>query len=105
MSLYSFARRTKEIGIRKAHGARPGDIIRILLGELYTGVGIAMVLAVHLVCLMSNSWLRYFANRTTVAWWIFLLGGLAAALCALLSVGLQTVRAARRNPVTALRYE
>jgi len=105
MSLYSSARRTKEIGIRKAHGARPGDIIRILLGELYTGVGIAMVLAVPLVWLMSNSWLRYFANRTTVAWWIFLLGGLAAALCALLSVGLQTVRAARRNPVTALRYE
>jgi putative ABC transport system permease protein len=64
-----------------------------------------MVLAVPLVWLMSNSWLRYFANRTTVAWWIFLLGGLAAALCALLSVGLQTVRAARRNPVTALRYE
>lgn len=105
MSLYSTARRTKEIGIRKIHGARTGHILQILLVELYTGVGIAMTLAVPLVWLLLDSWLRYFANRTRIAWWIFLLGGLVAVLFALVSVGYQTMRAASRNPVEALRYE
>jgi len=52
-----------------------------------------------------NSWLENFAYKTTLNWWIFALAGLIALLIALITVSWQTFKAARRNPIEALRYE
>jgi hypothetical protein len=38
-------------------------------------------------------------------WWVFVLAGVAATVVALLTVSLQTIRAARANPVESLRVE
>ncbi|MBI9069729.1 MAG: hypothetical protein JEZ09_20700, partial [Salinivirgaceae bacterium] len=45
------------------------------------------------------------AYKTPISWWVFALAGLLALGIALLTVSWQSWRAARRNPVEALRYE
>jgi putative ABC transport system permease protein len=52
-----------------------------------------------------SKWLENYAYKTTLSWWLFALAGLIALGIALLTVSCQTFRAARRNPVEALRYE
>ncbi|MCX6555917.1 MAG: hypothetical protein NTW95_00560 [Candidatus Aminicenantes bacterium] len=52
-----------------------------------------------------NRWLQTFAYRTTIGIGIFFFSGLAALIIALLTVGYQSVKAARANPVDSLRYE
>ncbi len=52
-----------------------------------------------------RKWLESFAYRTIISWWIFPLAGLVALAIALTTVSWQTFRAARRNPIEALRYE
>ncbi len=46
-----------------------------------------------------------FAYRTEISWWIFLVAGAVALAIALLTVSIQTVRAALANPIKSLRSE
>jgi len=50
-------------------------------------------------------WLQDFAYRTDLSWWIFLAAGALAIFIAILTVSLQTIRAAVMNPVKSLRTE
>jgi len=52
-----------------------------------------------------HKWLQNFAYKTEISWLIFFLAGLAALCVAMITVSYQSVRAATRNPVEALRYE
>jgi putative ABC transport system permease protein len=52
-----------------------------------------------------NRWLQSFAYRIDVQIWGFLLATAIAAVIALLTVGLQAVKAAVADPVESLRYE
>jgi putative ABC transport system permease protein len=52
-----------------------------------------------------HSWLQDYAYRISIQWWVFALGGLLALAIALLTVGIQAVRAALANPVKSLRSE
>jgi ABC-type antimicrobial peptide transport system permease subunit len=46
-----------------------------------------------------------FVYRTTISWWIYALSGLIMLLIALLTLSIQTIRAANANPVKSLRTE
>ena len=50
-------------------------------------------------------WLAGFAYRTRLNWWIFALAAAASVLVAVLTISIQTWKAARSNPVEILRYE
>ena len=52
-----------------------------------------------------NQWLQTFAYRTTVGISPFILAALITLAVALLSVILQTLKAATANPIHSLRYE
>lgn len=52
-----------------------------------------------------NEWLQDFAYRIELQWWVFALAGLVAIGIALLTVSVQSVRAALANPVKSLRSE
>ncbi len=97
--------KTKEIGIRKVHGAKIRDIIRILNWSILRWIMIAYVIAVPLSYFIMKKYLHGFAYKTTLSWWIFALAGLIAIGIAFLTVSWQSWRAATRNPVEALRYE
>ncbi|MFO7925015.1 MAG: FtsX-like permease family protein [Bacteroidales bacterium] len=105
ISFYSSRYRTKEIGIRKVNGAKIREVVALLNYDYIKWVAIAFILATPVAWYAMNRWLHNFAYQTELSWWIFALAGLIALGIALLTVSWQSWRAARRNPVEALRYE
>jgi putative ABC transport system permease protein len=105
MSLSTTQKRSKEIGIRKVNGARISEVLVMLNKDFVKWVAIAFVIATPIAWYAMNQWLQNFAYKTELSWWIFALAGLLALGIALLTISWQSWRAARRNPVEALRYE
>lgn len=105
LAFFSTEQRTKEIGVRKVNGAKVSEILLFLNKESVKWVGFAFIIACPIVYYSMNIWLESFAYRITLSWWIFVLAGIITLGIALLSVSWQTFRAARKNPVEALRYE
>ena len=105
LASFTAEQRTKEIGIRKALGASVSEIIFLLSKEFTRWVLVANIIAWPLAYFAMNRWLQNFANRINIGIGTFILAALLALVIALLTVGYQAVRAARANPVEALRYE
>lgn len=97
--------RIKEIGIRKVLGASVADITALLSKDFIRLVALSFVIAAPLAWWAANRWLQGFASRTEVSWWLFALAGLLAVVIALATVSLQSIKAARANPVKNLRTE
>jgi putative ABC transport system permease protein len=68
-------------------------------------VFIAVVLATPLAWWIMNRWLQDFAFRIDIEWWMFAAVGATALAIALGTVSWHVWRAARANPVEALRAE
>jgi putative ABC transport system permease protein len=105
MSLLTTQRRTREIGIRKVNGAGVLQIMIMLNRDFIKWIVLAFVIAIPFAYLAMNKWLESFAYKTKPDWWIFALAGLIAMLIALITVSLQSLKAASKNPVEALKYE
>jgi len=103
--MYTTNQRAKEIGVRKVLGASVGQLISLLSRDLLQLVMIAIIIAVPLAWWALNNWLEDFAYRTSLSLWIFLLGGALMILVAIITLSTQTIRAALKNPVGALRSE
>jgi putative ABC transport system permease protein len=97
--------RTKEIGLRKVNGATISEVMVLLNKNFIYWVAIAFVIACPIAFYAMYKWLQNFAYKTELSWWIFVTSGIIAFGIALLTVSLQSWRAATRNPVEALRYE
>lgn len=97
--------RTKEIGIRKVLGANVFSILKLLSTEFLWLVLIANVIALPLVWYFANQWLQGFAYRTTLNLALFMIPLLGALAITLITVGIQTLKAAVADPVDSLRYE
>jgi putative ABC transport system permease protein len=105
MSLLTTQRRTKEIGIRKINGAAIGELMIILNWDMVKWIILSFIIATPIAYLAMNKWLENYSYKTTLSWWIFALAGLTALVIAVLTVLVQSWKAASRNPVEALRYE
>lgn len=105
LSLIACQRRTKEIGIRKVHGAKISEIIPLLNLNFLKWIAIAFAIACPIAWYIMNRWLEIYAYKTTISWWIFALSGLVAIIITLLTVLWQTLKVASKNPIEALRYE
>jgi len=95
-------RRTKEIAIRKTHGASVGEIIRMLNVDFIRYIALAFAIAVPVAWYVMQRWLERFAYRTSLDWWIFALAGLSVLLISVVSVSMQSWRAATDNPVDGI---
>jgi len=105
MVLNLISRKTKEIGIRKVNGAKTFEVMSMLNMDFIKWVAIAFIIACPVAYYAMDKWLQNFAYKIELSWWIFVLAGLIAMLIALLTVSIQSWRAATRNPVESLRYE
>ena len=101
----TLGQRTKEIGIRKVLGASIANIAFLISKDFLKLVLIANCFAWPVAYYATTHWLRNFAYRIDIGPEVFVLGGIMAFVVALISISVQTQRAAFTNPVNALRYE
>jgi predicted permease len=102
---YSVRRRTREIGIRMALGARSGGVLRLVArqGLTLAGIGVAIGLAVALAISRFAASLLYGVSATDPL--TFVVVPALLLLVAVVAVLLPARRAARTDPLAALRYE
>jgi putative ABC transport system permease protein len=97
--------RTREIGIRKVLGASIASIVTLLSKDMMKLVVVAILLGGPLAWWIMHRWLQDFAYRIDLSWWLMAGAGVAAVIIALLTVSLQSIKAALMNPTKALRTE
>ncbi len=105
LSNFMIEQRTKEIGIRKSHGASVIHILIMLSRQFAAWVMIASVLALPLAYIIARNWLENFAYRTPIGIMVFILAVLIAIAVTLLTISYQAWHTARMNPVESLKYE
>ena len=104
--LVSVTERTREIGVRKAIGARRRDVVQQFLVEAMTLTGAGGIVGIVLGWVISVL-IRTLAPSlpTSVPLWAFVTGFLVSVSVGLFFGMWPAVKAARLDPVVALRYE
>ena len=97
--------RRKEIGIRKVHGAGINSIMVLLNKDFIKLILASFIIACPVAWFAVTKWLQSFAYRTKINWWIFAVSGMIILFIALCAVSWQAFKAAKANPIEALRYE
>ncbi len=105
LATYATEQRTKEIGIRKAIGARPIVIVLLLTKDFTKLIAIAFVIAAPVAWFALNYWLNLYPYRIQISPWIILSAGLLACSIGLFTIVFKAWSAASANPVKALRNE
>ena len=105
LSAFTAAQRTKEIGIRKVHGASVPHIIYLLYKDIMVLVIIAAIIIIPLAIYTITGWMASFAYRTDLDYPLFAAVAGMALLFAFLTVAFHSLKTARTNPVDSLKYE
>ena len=102
---YMAEQRTREIGVRKVLGASVSSIVGMMGKDFIRLILVAALIAFPLAWYAMNRWLQDYAFRIQLGWWVFGVAGLITLLIAFATIAFQALRAARRNPINALRAE
>lgn len=105
LSAYSAQQRTKEIGVRKVLGASVSSIVIALSRDFIRLTVLAIVIAFPVAWWATTKWLEDFSYRTDISWSIYVIAAMLTIVLAVLTVSLQTIKAAMSNPVKSLRTE
>lgn len=103
--VYSTSQKYKEISIRKVLGAATSSVVLGLSKTYMLLIAIAFVVAVPLSYWAAEQWLQKFANHIEITPMLFVKAASFITILALLTVGIQSLRAARANPVNALKEQ
>ncbi|HNS16394.1 MAG TPA: ABC transporter permease [Bacteroidales bacterium] len=106
LSSYMAEQRTKEIGLRKVHGASVGQILNLQIREFSGLILIAFVLAIPFAWWQLDAWINStFIYHDRMRWTSFLIAGIIAFAIGLITISFHSYRAAVSNPVDAIKYE
>jgi putative ABC transport system permease protein len=105
LSAFTAGQRTKEIGVRKVHGASIPQIIYLLFKDVMYLVIIAAIAIVPLAYYFITQWMSNFAYQTKISFTIFGVVGVLALLVTFLTIAFHSLKTARVNPVNSLRSE
>jgi putative ABC transport system permease protein len=105
LATYVGEQRAKEISIRKVMGASMTQVMGLLFKDFTLLILIAFIIAGPLGWYLMNEWLNGFAFHIGVEAWVIFVAGFAALMIAVVTISFQSVKAARENPVKALKNE
>lgn len=105
MVLLIIRQRIKEIGVRKILGASVQNISLLISREFMYLVLIAVLIATPIAWFVMSKWLESFPYRIQVQAWMFVLVAVTAFIISLLTISINTIRAAMQNPVESMRTE
>lgn len=105
MATYTTERRTKEIGIRKVLGAEVLTIARLLSKEFVKMLVLAIFIGVPLSYFINSLWLHQLTTRVEFGIGTALAGVFVLLTLGILTIGSQTLRASKANPVDSLKME
>jgi putative ABC transport system permease protein len=105
LTLFISEQRIKEIGIRKVLGASVGSIVSLLSKDFLKLILVASLIALPVAWFMMHKWLEEFAYRIQLGPWLLLYPVIGLIVLAIIVTCIQTWKAARANPVKALRNE
>jgi putative ABC transport system permease protein len=105
LSSLTALQRTKEIGVRKVMGASVSSILGLVSKDYVILMLAAIILSIPASWWIMGEWLSDFAYRISLEWWIFAIPSIVVVMVALITVSVHTIKAARTNPATSLRYE
>ena len=91
--------------IRKVLGASISSIVAMLSKDFLKLVLIAAAIAFPVAWWAMNQWLKDFAYRISIGWWVFAVAAFAALVIALFTISFRAIKAAITNPVKSLRTE
>ena len=86
-------------------GASVFQLAAMLSRDFIKLVAISFVIAAPLGYFAMNQWLQGFAYRIEINGLVFIAAGLISLLIAWATVGFESLKAARSNPMKALRTE
>ncbi len=105
LTSYTVQRKFKEIGIRKVLGANEQAVIFLINKRFIITLTIALFVALPVSYYMMDQWLQGFAYRVSLGAGPFIVAIVVTLVITALTISLQTIKAARANPVKALRME
>jgi len=105
LAAFSMEQRMKELGIRKVLGAKVSELLILFSSEFTKLILVSIILASILSYLLVDRWLADFAYRTPIEMWVFVIAAISVIGIALLTIGHQSLKAANRNPIEALKDE
>jgi putative ABC transport system permease protein len=105
LSAFNASQRTKEIGIRKVHGAPVPHIIYLLYKDVMFLVLIAAIAIIPVAIYVVNLWMGNFAYKVDMNYFLFGLVAVLALLASFMTVAFHSLRTARTNPIESLKYE
>lgn len=105
LASFTAEQRTKEIGVRKVLGAKTSDIIYLLTRNFVFLVALATIPAFIAAWYFMSQWLETFSYHTSMNFWLYAAAFIIVALITVLATGYHALKAARSNPVRALKYE
>ena len=105
MTMFETEYRRKEIGIRKVMGSSTQEILMMFCRHYALLLAVSFIIAAPIAYYIGRQWLQSFAERTPIYWWLFPLALLVIALVTLLTVVIQSWRAANENPINSIKNE
>ena len=93
------------MGIRKIMGSTSGEVFRLMLRTFCAPLVVSFVVAVPIAWHFMSQWLEGFSYRITLSPWFFVATCLFSLFVAVISVGIQILRAVTANPVESIKVE
>lgn len=105
LAAFNAESREKEVGVRKVMGASVTSIVSLLSTDFVKLILVAIGFAFPIAFYAGTVWLREFAYQVKMEWWFFGVAGVFAFVVAMLTVGIESFKAAVKNPVETLKNE
>jgi putative ABC transport system permease protein len=105
IAAHTAQQKTKEVGVRKSHGASSRSIIYRFVTIYLKWVLLANLIAWPIAWILMNKWLENFAYQVSIGLWIFALAAIGSVIISVLTISWHAWNVSNTNPVNTLRYE